>query len=324
MFNYDIQSNAMAILRAMYKETLPARQRLLNESAGDWEKSIQEQTASLPPHPNIVLMFGYFCGEVRNFRDGHILYPIAQPPRINPQGYGRNMSLYLLMKRYDYSLQSYLNNTTDIKIRTRILLFAQLLEAIAHLNRHGIAHRDLKSDNILIELNDDDSPPILALSDFGCCLADKIHGLQIPYTSHDIDRGGNAALMAPEIINKTPGTFSILNYSKSDLWAAGAISYEIFGLQNPFYQISKNYDNKVDDDHNIKTLRNIDYNENDLPDLGNEIPLIVKELILNILNSNPNDRLSPDVAANVMQIYLWAPSLWLKKGEMPSSPEVST
>jgi hypothetical protein len=27
MFNYDIQSNAMAILKAMHKETVPARRR---------------------------------------------------------------------------------------------------------------------------------------------------------------------------------------------------------------------------------------------------------------------------------------------------------
>ena len=37
MFNYDIQSNAMAILRAMHKETVPARRRH-NIDAENWEK----------------------------------------------------------------------------------------------------------------------------------------------------------------------------------------------------------------------------------------------------------------------------------------------
>lgn len=37
MFNYDIQSNAMAILRAMHKETVPARRRQ-NADAENWEK----------------------------------------------------------------------------------------------------------------------------------------------------------------------------------------------------------------------------------------------------------------------------------------------
>lgn len=48
----------------------------------------------------------------------------------------------------------------------------------------------------LIDLNDD-VHPILVLSDFGCSLADKANGLELPYTSYDVDRGGNSALMAP-------------------------------------------------------------------------------------------------------------------------------
>jgi hypothetical protein len=35
--------------------------------------------------------------------------------------------------------------------------------------------------------------------------ADKQLGLRIPFTSNEIDRGGNAALMAPEIATAEPG-----------------------------------------------------------------------------------------------------------------------
>lgn len=320
MFNYDIQSNALSILRAMYKETVPARARRMNDCSEEWERLLQNQTLTLPPHPNIVCMFGFFCDEVRNFPDGHILYPVAQPQRINPHGYGRNMSLYLLMKRYDYSLRALLDSH-KLSARTKLLLLAQLLEATAHINRHGIAHRDIKSDNILIEMNDDDSPPVLVLSDFGCCLADKVHGLQIPYTSYDIDKGGNAALMAPEIINKQPGPFAVLNYAKADLWACGAIAYEIFGQRNPFYSSSGGL--ALANGVQTLSLRNSDYKENDLPTLSDECPAIVQQLIYNILNPSPAKRVSPDIAANIMQLFLWAPSKWLKAGGMPNSPEVS-
>lgn len=319
MFNYDIQSNALAILRAMYKETVPARQRYINEAAESWEQHIQDQTLILPPHPNIVCMFGFFCDEVRNFPDGHLLYPIAQPQRINPNGYGRNMSLYLLMKRYDYSLRAFLD-THQLTTRTKLLLLTQLLEAVAHISRHGIAHRDLKSDNILIELNDDDSPPVLVLSDFGCCLADRVHGLQVPYTSYDIDKGGNAALMAPEIINKLPGPFAVLNYAKADLWACGAIAYEIFGMPNPFYSSSGGLN--VAKGQQTFSLRNSDYKDDDLPALSEECPSLVQQLVYNILSPNPSKRVSPDIAANILQLYLWAPSQWLKTGGMPNSPEI--
>lgn len=153
---------------------------------------------------------------------------------------------------------------------------AQLFEAVAHLTAHFVAHRDLKSDNVLLDTSEIDAP-ILVLSDFGCCLADKNNKLSLPYTSHNVDKGGNAALMAPEIINQTPGTFSVLNYNKSDLWAAGTISYEIFGMCNPFYE-----------DRNWRKLRNTDYSESDLPELPDLVPKPIKVLIKNVLLKNPN------------------------------------
>lgn len=311
-FNYDIQSNAMSIIRAMSKETIPARSRHI---AGDGQliDLLRKEVLPLPSHPNIVCMFGFFCAPVGEFHDGALLYPSAQPPRINPQGYGRNMSLYLIMKRYDTSLKELLNDQV-ISVRNRILLFTQLLEAVVHLNRFGIAHRDLKTDNILIDLHESDSCPELVITDFGCALANKTYGLRIPYLTADIDRGGNAALMAPEIINKEPGRFAILDYTKADLWASGAIAYEIFGVSNPFYA-----------DETVPSLRNYDYAVEDLPDLNERCPPLVKELLLNILSSDPNQRVKSEIAANIMQLFLWAPSKWLKSkgsGE-PSSHEVS-
>lgn len=320
MFNYDIQSNAMAILRAMYKETIPAINKYCNADADGWEKQLMEQTVQLPPHPNIVLMVGVFCAQVPNLMQSSSLYPMALPQRLNPQGYGRNMSLFLLMKRYEYSLCEYLKQSKDISMRTRLLLFAQLLEGVAHLYRHGIAHRDLKSDNILIDLNGNDVHPVLVLSDFGCCLADKTKGLTVPYTSMDVDRGGNTALMAPEILTKTPGTFSILDYSKSDLWACGAIAYEIFDSINPFY--GQPNLNDPDEQSIQPVLKSASYNDDELPSLNENVPLIVRKLVTNILCRNPNHRLSPDIAANVMQLFLWAPSSWLKPFTTINSTEI--
>lgn len=68
------------------------------------------------------------------------MYPMALPPRLNPEGIGRNMSLFLLMKRYDFSLGEFLKNS-ELEIRTKVVLFAQLLEGVAHLTKHGVAHR---------------------------------------------------------------------------------------------------------------------------------------------------------------------------------------
>lgn len=183
-----------------------------------------------------------------------------------------------------------------------------------------MAHRDLKADNILIDLNGNDIHPILVLSDFGCCIADRNNGLSIPYTSYDLDKGGNAALMAPEILTKTPGTFSVLDYSKSDLWACGAIAYEVFGSLNPFYH----YPNEEDtiDAQLAPLLKSASYRDDELPSINENTPNLVRKLIENILRRNPNQRLSPDIAANVMQLFLWAPSSWLKPSTTVHSPEI--
>lgn len=135
--------------------------------------------------------------------------------------------------------------------------------------------RDLKGDNILLDLSEEtDNCPSLVITDFGCCLADKSHGLYLPYNTHDIDKGGNAALMAPEVITAEPGPFTSINYTKADLWTVGTIAYEIFGMKNPFHGDTKD----------TKPLKNHTYTENDLPSLPSDVPAVVSALIRNILS----------------------------------------
>ncbi|XP_056648015.1 serine/threonine-protein kinase Pink1, mitochondrial [Diorhabda sublineata] len=311
MFNYDIQSSAMAILNAMYRETVPARVYYNNLGISEWEIDLAKRNKHLPPHPNIVTIYSVFTDFIPELQDCRGLYPAALPKRIHPEGVGRNMSLFLLMKRYNTSLEHFLQESTP-SLRTSILLFTQLLEGVAHINSNNIAHRDLKSDNLLLDTTEPEAP-MLVISDFGCCLADKTNGLSLPYSSYDVDKGGNTALMAPEIMCQVPGTFSVLNYSKSDLWAAATIGYEIFGKKNPFYKNERN-----------NYLRSATYKEENLPPMPDDIPLIFKMLIKNLLQRNPSKRLNSEVAANVCQIYLWAPSVWLKPeiAKLPSSTEI--
>jgi len=107
-------------------------------------------------------------------------------------------------------------------------------------------------------------------------LADKNHGLYLPYNSHDIDKGGNIALMAPEVITAEPGSFTSINYTKADLWAVGTIAYEIFGMENPFH--GKKGEKA--------TLNNYNYTENELPALPESLPRIIDILIKNALSRN--------------------------------------
>lgn len=98
MFNYDAESNAAAILKAMYKETVPTR-KYANDNLAIWEKKLAENKITLPPHPNIVAMYYVFTDKIPVLPGSWGMYPDALPSRINPHGSGRNMSLFLVMKR---------------------------------------------------------------------------------------------------------------------------------------------------------------------------------------------------------------------------------
>ncbi|XP_066255598.1 serine/threonine-protein kinase Pink1, mitochondrial [Euwallacea similis] len=298
MFNYDIQSNSMAILKAMYRETVPAPVYFNQHGIKDYEYEFLNMTRHLPPHPNIVKILSVFTDFVPELQQCREMYPAALPKRIDPHGEGRNMSLFILMNRYHQNLQEFLNSPQKPSLHTSALLLSQLLEGIVHMVVNNVAHRDLKSDNILLDLSNSKSP-LAVISDFGCCLAMKYFDLSVPYTTFDIEKGGNTALMAPEIITKKPGPFSKLNYHKSDLWAAGALGYEIFGAPNPFYGDRRT------------RLSSGTYNHEQLPDLPDTVPAIFNRLIKNLLRCNPSERLDPEIAANVCQLFLWAPSTWL-------------
>ncbi|KAK7093778.1 hypothetical protein V1264_007471 [Littorina saxatilis] len=289
MFNYSVESQADRILTAMAKETVPA-QSSLAESVIE-AASLQAGMKRLPPHPNIVAMHGVFVDQTPELPGGTDDYPSALPPRLNREGgFGRNATMFLVMKKYSMTLREYMN-AYSVSTHTRCLLFAQLLEGVAHLGNHGIAHRDLKSDNVLVDLSCGADHPYLAISDFGCCLADVNYGLKLPYLVREMDRGGNGALMAPEIKCTEPGKNSVLDYTKADLWAAGALGYEIFGDGNPFY---RQFDARS-------------YREEDLPKLPENVPGAVARLIELMLKRNPSERPTPAAAASAIQIFLWAP-----------------
>lgn len=284
MFNYSVESKADHIMSAMIKEMVPAQ-------SCPSKQAVDQKRKYLPPHPNIVMMHGVFVDETPRLPGDAEVYPSALPPRLYKDGFGRNSTLFLVMKKYTMTLREFLADN-EVTMATRCHLFAQLLEGISHLANHGIAHRDLKSDNILIDLTDGKEHPLLAISDFGCCLADSTHGLKIPYTTGEVDKGGNGALMAPEIKCAEPGADVILDYTFADLWAAGALAYEIFGVDNPFYSLC-----------DART-----YSEEALLLLPADVPDTVQQLVQLMLKRHPNQRPTASIAATIMQLFLWAPA----------------
>lgn len=70
-----------------------------------------------------------------------------------------------------------------------------------------------------------------------------------------------------------PGCGVVIDYSKADAWAVGAISYEIFGQRNPFYRAGG--------------LDSRSYQEKQLPALPSAVPADVQLVIGLLLRRNP-------------------------------------
>ena len=65
-------------------------------------RSHPKKKRRLPPHPNIVDMLGAYVDEVPALPEGYAEYPDALPYRLNPDGCGRNQTMFLVMKKYKF------------------------------------------------------------------------------------------------------------------------------------------------------------------------------------------------------------------------------
>ncbi|XP_047406640.1 serine/threonine-protein kinase PINK1, mitochondrial [Sciurus carolinensis] len=296
MWNISAGSSSEAIFRKMSQELVPAsRVALAGEYGAVTYRKSKGGPKQLAPHPNIIRVVRAFTSSVPLLPGALTDYPDVLPPHLHPEGLGHGRTLFLVMKNYPCTLRQYLRvNTPSPRLATMMTL--QLLEGVDHLVQQRIAHRDLKSDNILVEL-DADGCPWLVISDFGCCLADESVGLQLPFTSWYVDLGGNGCLRAPEVSTACPGPRAVIDYSKADAWAVGAIAYEIFGLANPFYGQGRTH------------LESRSYQEAQLPALPKSLPLDTRQLVRALLQREASKRPSARVAANVLHLSLWGEQL---------------
>lgn len=305
MWNFGAGSSSEAILKSMSQELVPAGPLALKQEKE--QITVDGHFGVLPKrisaHPNVIRVYRAFTADVPLLPGAQEEYPDVLPARLNPAGLGNNRTLFLVMKNYPCTLRQYLE-VSPPGHRQGSLMVLQLLEGVDHLCRQGVAHRDLKSDNVLLEF-DCDGCPRLVITDFGCCLAQSDCSLHLPFNSMWVNRGGNASLMAPEVATAVPGCGAVIDYSKADAWAVGAISYEIFGLQNPFYR--------------AVGLESRSYQEKQLPPLPSYVPTDVQLVIRLLLRRNPSKRPSARVAANMLHLSLWGRKALVNKDSIGMS-----
>ena len=97
------------------------------------------------------------------------------------------------------------------------MIFRQIFDAMNYLHKHGMAHRDIKLENILIKKNYE-----IKIIDFG-------FGMYNPENKPQKFFCGTPNYMPPEIAEKKP-----YNGQLADMWSLGILVYKIFCADFPF------------------------------------------------------------------------------------------
>jgi [calcium/calmodulin-dependent protein kinase] kinase len=163
---------------------------------------------------------------------------------------------------------NYRNDIYDEKLMKKWIL--DIAKGLKFLHENNIVHRDIKSDNILIDKNGN-----IKIADFGCSI--KLKNNQPDLFSKT---EGNMYFFPPEFVDgKSKKQFG---YKPVDIWAFGVSMYTCIFKSLPF--LPENRENIVELFKEIREAK-IDYNKN-----GIKISKEMEKLLGFILEKDPNKR----------------------------------
>lgn len=144
--------------------------------------------------------------------------------------------------------------------------FFQIMNALSYIHAKGIAHRDVKLENILVT-----SQGYAKLTDFGLCK--QTNGDSPMNTTC-----GTLVYAAPEIIREQS-----YNGMKADIWSAGVVLYAMIACHFPW----ATEENLPQERLMQETARQILSGEIEMPD---GISFTLNNLLINMLNLDPEER----------------------------------
>src|SRR4051812_2650096 len=120
------------------------------------------------------------------------------------------------------SLRARLLHGGELPIREAVRLLRDVVDALAYAHRHGLVHRDIKPDNVLI------SGQHAIVADFGVAKALSIAGDRSSQTSAGLSLG-TPGYMPPEQAAGDPHVDH-----RADIYAVGVLAYEMLTGELPF------------------------------------------------------------------------------------------
>jgi tetratricopeptide (TPR) repeat protein len=120
------------------------------------------------------------------------------------------------------SLRALLERQGELPVASAVRVATEVARALAYAHRHGIVHRDIKPDNILLAGDE------AQVADFGIAKAVSLSAEKGGLTSIGLALG-TPLYMAPEQAAADPATDH-----RADLYALGVVTYEMLAGQPPF------------------------------------------------------------------------------------------
>jgi serine/threonine-protein kinase len=207
----------------------------------------------------------------RFIREAKAAAALTHPNIVAVQDQGWNQSgipaVFLVMEFIEgHTLREYLHERGRFEIKDAINYLTPILSALAAAHDLGIVHRDIKPENILISKDGR-----IKIADFGLARGELIGTTMTAESSVIL---GSVSYLSPEQVQRG------IADSRSDVYAAGIVAYEMFTGEKPF-----NGDSPIQ-------IAYMHVNE-EIPRLRSkrkEIPQGLDDLIASATAKNPDDR----------------------------------
>jgi serine/threonine-protein kinase len=207
----------------------------------------------------------------RFIREAKAAAALTHPNIVAVQDQGWNQggvpAVFLVMELIEgHTLREYLNQRGRFEIKDAMNYLTPILSALSAAHDLGIVHRDVKPENILISKDGR-----IKIADFGLARGELIGTTMTAESSVIL---GSVSYLSPEQVQRG------IADSRSDVYAAGIVAYEMFTGEKPFngdspIQIAYMHVNDA-----IPRLRS----------KRKEIPQALDDLIASATAKNPDDR----------------------------------
>ena len=257
-------------------ELIDGRYQLLRQVANGGMASIYEaidtrldrKVAVKIMHPHLAQDEAFVS---RFIKEAKAAAALSHPNIVAVQDQGWNQSgvpaVFLVMELIEgHTLREYLTERGRFEIKDAINYLTPILSALAAAHALGIVHRDIKPENILIS-----KEGRIKIADFGLARGELIGSTMTAESSVIL---GSVSYLSPEQVQRGVAD------SRSDVYAAGIVAYEMLTGEKPFSADSPIQIAYMHVNEEIPRLRG----------KRKEIPQALDDLIASSTAKNPDER----------------------------------